>query len=340
MSCNIDLIFPGRVHLIENNNFWASRGRSLYLSFDRGTSWKKLLSLTLPISLHLCSMSRLSRRLSRMCINHVIRIDVNSMAIVGFGYIFFYSTVLDKITAKYPIKGKRPLVVCAHKGRLIYGEYGNNPEYKPMELIAVDEKIGSRVIFSFDHIRHIHGVNCDPVDGSLWITTGDNDDESTIWHMSTLKAQPQPILSGSQQSRAVQLLFDKSYIYFGTDTPLEQNYIYRLDRVNYQVKRLHPVSNSVFYGCTVNDTHIFASVCEPSDVNEISNVRIYTSDKQDTSTWSELIKIPKDVWPMRLFQYGQVLFPIGQNKSNQLYFTPMGVDGDQNTYRTNLIIKD
>jgi len=340
MSSKLRSIFSGRLHLIEGEYFWASRGRFIYSSCDNGRNWKRIAVLRIPILSRLYSASKLARRLSRMYVNQIVRIDKNSLAIVGFGYVFFYSLSCNKVMSKYPIRGKRPLVVCAHEGRLIYGEYRGNFERGPISLISVDKNAGNKEIYTFSNIRHIHGVSCDPIDDSLWVTTGDNDDESAIWHFKTLGMRPRMVCGGSQKYRAVQLLFDSNYVYYGTDTPLEQNYICRIDRGSYRVEQLHLVGSSIFYGCTVNGRHVFGSVCEPSDVNEVSHITMYCSNGKDSYEWSAFLRLSKDFWSMRWFQYGQVFFPFGCNNSNQLYFTPMGVDGDQNTYKIQLPVKE
>ena len=326
-------IFKGRVHLIEGEIFWANRGRSLFRSPDSGNTWQNEIKLPLSVQLQCWALTRIGRRMSRMDINHIVRIDSEHLAIVGFGQVFFFDTTSHSIVANYALMGKRPLVVCTHDRQLIYGEYVGNRARNPIRLVAVDRYAGSRVLHTFDHIRHIHGVCVDPTDDSLWVTTGDEDKECAIWRMASPDSQPEAVFSGSQQYRTVQLLFDQDHIYFGTDTPLEQNHIYRFERNLCKVECLHPVFNSVFYGCTVGDTHVFSTVCEPSNVNNQSMVTLVSASKCSVHHWTELIRLPKDLWPMKLFQYGQILFPKGTNPSSDLYFTPMGVRGDQNTYR-------
>jgi len=268
-----------------------------------------------------------------MDINHIVRIDSEHLAIVGFRQVFFFNTTSHLIVANYALVGNRPLVVCAHEHQLIYGEYVDNSARNQIRLLAVDCGSGNTILHTFDQIRHIHGVCVDPTDDSLWVTTGDEDEECTIWRMASMESSPEKVLTGTQQTRAVQLLFDKHHIYFGTDTPSEQNYIYQFDRTHYKVKRLHPVFNSVFYGCNVGDTHVFGTACEPSSVNNQSMVALLAAPMGDTHRWTELIRLPKDIWPMKLFQYGQILFPNGINPGPDLYFTPMGVRGDNKTYR-------
>ena len=191
------------------------------------------------------------------------------------------------------------------------------------------------MIYTFKNVRHIHGVHYDRFDNALWVTTGDRDNESTIWKMNSLIEEPVSIVTGSQQSRAVQLLFEKKNVYYGTDTPLEKNYVYSINRSTHKIKKIFYVHSSIFYGCSFNKMHYLASVCEPSDINDIKYSRVYkfNDDSIDSRDGNVLIRIKKDIFPMKLFQYGQINFPYGSESGNFLYITPMSLVGDQKTYQ-------
>ena len=57
-------------------------------------------------------------------------------------------------------------------------------------------------------------------------------------------------LQGKQQARAVAAVPTEEGLYFASDTPLEQNSIYRLERGG-TLSCLAPVSSSSIYGCRV-----------------------------------------------------------------------------------------
>src|SRR5699024_7348659 len=82
----------------------------------------------------------------------------------------------------------------------------------------------------FEDVRHVHGVFHDPYSSSIWVTTGDTDHESAIWNTGDSFQTLQRVAGGSQQYRAVQLLFTPEYIYWGSDGPDVINHLYRLNR--------------------------------------------------------------------------------------------------------------
>ncbi len=64
----------------------------------------------------------------------------------------------------------------------------------------------------------------------LWVLTGDNGSECRILRVSCDFKNVDVVLSGHQQARAVALVPTSDGLYFSSDTPLESNHVYRLDR--------------------------------------------------------------------------------------------------------------
>ena len=67
---------------------------------------------------------------------------------------------------------------------------------------------------------------------------------------------------------------------------------------------------------------------EPSEVNLDPMVRVYASDMRHPERWNPLLNWRKDRWPMKFFQYGNALFPDGQNTTQYLAVTTIAVEGD------------
>ena len=208
---------------------------------------------------------------------------------------------------------------------MYYGEYRSNPERIPVSIFgSFDRGTNWQPVYSFSDVRHIHGVFYDEYEGCLWVTTGDEDQESAIWksrnHFQTLE----PILRGGQHARAVQLVFSERYVYFGSDTPLELNYIYRLDRRSGQAQRIKEVHGSVFWGCRAAGWVFFSTVVEPSECNQGRQAELWGSP--DGLDWRSVASFRKDFWPMRYFQYGQIHLPQGSNQTGRLWFTPFATE--------------
>ncbi len=174
-------------------------------------------------------------------------------------------------------------------------------------------------------IRHVHNIVHDPWENCLWVLTGDYGNECRILRASCDFSRVDTVLQGNQQARAVALVPTEDGLYFSSDTPLEANFIYRLDRIG-TLSQLAPISSSSIYGCRVGDRVFFSTMVEPSEVNRDQDVRIYAGNL--SKGWQPLLSWRKDRWPMSLFQYGNASLPDGTNMSNFLAVTTVAVEAD------------
>jgi hypothetical protein len=175
----------------------------------------------------------------------------------------------------------------------------------------------------------VHNIVYDQWANCFWILTGDNGSECGILRSSCDFKNIDVILSGNQQARAVALVPAPEGLYFSSDTPLESNHVYGLDRQG-NVRRLAELSNSSIYGCRVGDAIFFSTMIEPSAVNLEREVRVYGSP--DGLQWQALLAWTKDRWPMGLFQYGNAFLPDGRNTSGLLAIATIAVErGDLET---------
>lgn len=301
-----------------------SRGARLYRSVDGGASWRKFLTLPRSAKERIKGITELSRRLFRQHISHVAETE-GGIVIIAARRIFAYRIIGDRPTlaAVTPLVGSRPLVLCDAGQWLYYGEYRSNAERSPVRIFGSDDGgITWSAVHTFKAVRHIHGVFKDPYAGALWVTTGDDDAEAAIWVSDDGLATCRRVVSGSQQARAITLLFREDAVYFGTDTPREQNFICRLDRASESVTTLQQVEGSVFHGCTTSQGLFLSTACEPNLVNSARHVSVWGS--RDGQVWQQLAVFPKDIWHLKLFQYGQIFFARGQQDSDDLWVTPFG----------------
>lgn len=226
------------------------------------------------------------------------------------------------------IKGSRPLAVARDGSFICYGEYHGNRDRQSVDVIgSFDGGLSWNTLFEFRGIRHVHGVFRDPYTGSFWATTGDEDSESGLWQSKDRFHSVEQVAGGSQQLRAVQLLFTAHYVYFGSDSPQTRNFLYRLHRSSGRIDRLQAVSSSVFYGCKVGSVLFFSTAAEPSAVNRADAVELWFSP--DGERWAQIDAREKDHYSFRYFQYGQILFPSGPGDGRTLFYTPFAVRGDQ-----------
>jgi hypothetical protein len=320
---------PTRVLSFFESSLFVQEGNQLLLV----DAWNgKLIRRWKIPALNILDLNRQLSRLMRLGIHSLLPLDRQKAIIVTRNQISRIDLSDGSIDAKFSdFRGKRPLFITqTDQGRIYFGEYYNNPERDTVRIFgSFDQGKSFEVVYRFSphSIRHVHGVFFDPYSNHVWVTTGDLDQESKIMRTGDDFQTLEQVVGGNQKYRAVQLIFTPDYVYFGSDTPLEENYLYRLNRDTNQVESLQEIEGSVFYGCKVGRALFFSTVVEPSRINQDTTVYLWGSE--DGQKWHRIKKYPKDPLPLKVFQYGQIRFPVGENVTNRLWFTPYGTRLDQ-----------
>ena len=224
------------------------------------------------------------------------------------------------------LRGTRPLnIAVAPDGRVFWGEYFDNPGRDVVHVYGSDDCGSSwKVVYSFEKraIRHVHNIVYDRWEDCFWVLTGDVGAECRVLRASLDWSRVDSVTAGNQQARSVAAVPQQDGLYFASDTPLEQNYIYKLDRQRNLV-RLAEIHASVLCGCAVGDAVFFTTMIEPSAVNPDRTVAVYGS--ADGAAWAKLQSWKKDGWPDSLFQYGNAFVASGNNTTNLLPITTVAV---------------
>jgi hypothetical protein len=231
-------------------------------------------------------------------------------------------------------RGTRPLHITAiPNGTVFWGEYFDNASRDEVHIYAsADGGATWNIAYTFPKraIRHVHNIVHDPWANCLWLLTGDYGDECRIIRASYDFRHVDVVLQGHQQARAVALVPAESGLYFSSDTPMEANAIYHLDRqgTNRQgeLSQLAPLTSSSIYGCRVGRDIFFSTMVEPSAKNPDSFVRVFGG--RDGRDWHPLLAWKKDHWPMRFFQYGNAFLPDGENSTPYLAVTTIAVESE------------
>jgi len=225
------------------------------------------------------------------------------------------------------VRGTRPLHITVTPGaHVFWGEYFDNAQREEVHIYAsTDRGTSWNIAYTFPQrtIRHVHNIVYDEWEDCLWVLTGDDGAECRILRASCDFRTVETVMSGSQQARAVAFVPTRDALYFSSDTPLERNHVYRLDRRG-SLARAADLSSSSIYGCRVGEAVFFSTMVEPSTVNPDRNVRIYGSLHR--AEWRSLLTWRKDRWPMGLFQYGNAFLPDGNNTSGILAVSTVAVE--------------
>ncbi|MBZ5688913.1 MAG: hypothetical protein LAP86_28215 [Acidobacteriia bacterium] len=228
-------------------------------------------------------------------------------------------------------RGTRPLHITATPGGAVFwGEYFDNAQRDEVHVYgSPDAGATWSIAYTFPKgkIRHVHNMVHDPWADCLWILTGDYGDECSILRASCDFSHVEIVMQGNQQARAVAAVPTEDALYFSSDTPLERNHIYRLDREG-KLSQLAQISSSSIYGCRVGRRVFFSTMIEPSEVNRDRIVRVYGGEVKPYDSWQSLLEWKKDPLPMRLFQYGNAFLPDGENSTLFLAVSTIAVESD------------
>ncbi|NWG13113.1 MAG: exo-alpha-sialidase [Acidobacteria bacterium] len=152
------------------------------------------------------------------------------------------------------------------QGVIYYGEYHRNQDLDPVHIhrsLDDGKTWGVACRFGAGNTRHIHSLTVDPYTDALWVTTGDRDPECLIAYSVDRGETFHTVGTGSQQWRAVDLLFTEDSVYWGTDSPESQNWICRLDRDTLAVERVCKVDGPIYYATSLCDgTLVMGSAVE------------------------------------------------------------------------------
>src|SRR5690606_32225381 len=117
------------------------------------------------------------------------------------------------------VVGSRPMALCTVEDTVYYGEYRSNggfsgdSERTPIHVWRSTKGDTFEKAWQFTNVRHIHAISHDPFTNRIWVTTGDRDEESALWYTDDNFATLHKFIGGSQQYRAIQLLFTEAHIY-------------------------------------------------------------------------------------------------------------------------------
>lgn len=325
--------WPGiRVLAWAGNELYASRGYEMLRALvrDGQVQWQAIAYLKPKLWRRISCQSRLASRFVRDGF-HALTISSSGQLVgaVPGAIVTLKAGEREFSTTHKILRGTRPLhLASTPDNQVFFGEYFDNSARDEVRVYASNnggDTWDVAYVFPKGSIRHIHNIAYDQWADCLWILTGDNGAECRILRASRDLKTIDVVMSGNQQARAVALVITPKGLYFSSDTPLESNHVYHLDRAGKLVALCNLESSSI-QGCQVDNAVFFSTMVEPSDVNLAPQVRLYGSRLR--GPWCALLSWEKDSLPMRFFQYGNAFLPDGSNTTNYLALTTVAVKAD------------
>lgn len=245
-------------------------------------------------------------------------------------YMAESSAVFENIFSNF--RGSRPLNFCVgpKEEAVYFGEYFDNSERSTVKIFgSADTKIWD-IVYEFEasSIRHVHGIFYDQFRNGYWVLTGDSNEESGLWFTSDKFKTLDKVYSGSQKTRAVEIIIKKEGLIVPMDSPLELNSINLFSLKDNSIKHLHDINGSAFHAVVVDGIHFITTVTEPSEVNLDKTANVYAS--LDGMSWRCINKFKKDFVPLNyqwLTRYSEITITPGDSKGNYIFGHARAVRG-------------
>lgn len=127
------------------------------------------------------------------------------------------------------------------------------------------------------------------------------------------------VKQGGQLYRAVNLMFFKDFILYGTDTETAKNYVCKLHRNGGEVEKMQELQGSVLSSSFSEKYAVLSTAVEPSEINHDPKAHIWFSDNGEN--WVEVFQAEKDRLSPHYFQFGRFKFPECAISQNKIYCT-------------------
>lgn len=227
-------------------------------------------------------------------------------------------------------KPARAGVLADDRGRLWVAQYSlNDDRSQPVQLYRSDDDAQTfRAVHTFaaGAVRHLHFVQQDPHDGSIWLGTGDRDQEAALWRSADGDTSFERVGGGSQFWRATSLAFTDDAVVWGTDAgsdaPAVANVAVAMRRGSSSLAFERALQGPV-HGATAlpGGRVLLASGCEGGANEDDAAVHLWL--REPSGVWSEIASYGAGLQPYRL-QYAVGYFAAGQRDCETIWMQMRG----------------
>lgn len=319
------------------------KGRLLYLTGEEGLLFKKLTFYTVNLKSgkedkiaqlpekkqkKLFSRFQLLNRLMRMEPRCAGCLDEHRFVVNVLGKVWLLDVTKKEVTELQTLRpGYSVLNFCENGGYLFWGDYGANPNHDEINIYRLDSDLNLSVVYCFprNSIRHIHNIFKDGDD--FIVLAGDNEPQAGIYRANSDWSIVKPWKIGEQKYRAVVGFPYRGGLLYATDSVETENHLRLIDK-GASEKVMTAINGSCIYGGETKNCFLISTTVEPHEGGGIrkmlsnklgdgiksKEVHILSIDKQNLSV-RVVKKYRKDIWPMKLFQYGRAPFAGGQLES-------------------------
>jgi hypothetical protein len=324
------------VEWAEPGNFFLSRRNRIFHSSTLTSPFEPLALIGAPAWKAAASGIRLAQRLLRFMVTNVVPLRGGEI------FVTFDRSVGVIRDGKYrqlgglvrPCRVLRSACAVGRDGSVFFGEYLANDQRGEMRIYKYSpgaDNITISYTFPPNSIKHVHGIYFDEVDGSLVCLTGDNENECRILRTDDEFRTVETIGEGDETWRAVSVLFSDDSFFYGMDAEFRTNHIYRVDRATGERRNLGDVDGTVFYSKRFGRDLFFATTAENAPAQKENVAAIWHTDGD--SAPRQIVRYEKDAWHGTFFMFGTIHFPYNNSFTDKLFFSLVGVKGDNRTFK-------
>jgi len=280
------------LHWVSSGRWVASRGYEVWQSDDSGLSWSKRGTLRTGWA-NWVSRYPFAAQVGRLGVQNLICLSSGTLLGVADGVLYRCAENAGFVPVFSEFRGRRPLRsgICQdHLGQIYLAEYWLNQERGAVRLWkSNDDGMSWSPVYTWPAgtIRHIHFVQFDPYEETVWVGTGDDDSECQIAYSRDGGASFEAIGSGSQIWRAVSVLFTPQAVYWGTDIELysddQPNYVVRWERSSNRLQKVLRTDGPAYYSAQTQDALVVGTAVEVPWNRESKYVHLYWS--KDHRVW-------------------------------------------------------
>ena len=317
----------------------------LYKQNDMTEKHSIMMPLPAPLIKRILQKIRILERLLRLEPRIAIPLNAEEILLSYQGTLYRINCVTNQMVVDHKLRKtmNNPLSFCINGNTVLYGEYFRNDQHDEVSIYMRDNNRWEKVFsFKAGEVLHIHQVVFDKYRNCYWIQTGDSDSESGIWQADLKFEHVVPVFKGKQMYRSCFLVPMTDCLVFTTDTPLEKNYIFISNELEFGVwdepRVICEIPGPCIYGSVIDDNHIaIATSVEPDPTLPTLRYRISyklgggVKDRfshiligNPKAGFKDIHKGRKDLWPMNIFQFGNYQFPYMEDETF-LYVTGQSI---------------
>lgn len=294
-----------------DNYFVGAKGYRLYNYYFDGKTKPEYVGRVVDCKYSFFSKFKLTRRFMRAEVNGLYYLPDGSRLTIARKGIFRCAAGEKKFYKCFDVKrGSRPMNLCiTPTGEIYFGEYFANMGKSSVHIYTSKDGGKSWTVaytFAEGNINHIHGLYWDKYTESIWVVTGDRENECVIGYTKDGFKTLDVVFRGGQEYRSCVLFFYPECVVYATDSQYIKNEIKCFNRTSREISVVQSVQGSVIKGAQCGDVALVSTAVEPSEVNLDKNAYVWLST--DGTNWEQIYQGTKDCLPS-IFQFAMFEFP-------------------------------